>query len=67
MKNSRIDSALDSICGHGCSYVNKVLNDKQVQQGCIELLALNQTDKNTVIAELKLVMSVYDQTGSCAV
>ena len=67
MKNSRIDSALDSICGRGCSYVNKVLNDKQAQQGCSELLALNQTDQNAVIAELKSVMSVYDQTGSCVV
>lgn len=67
MKNSQVDSVLDSICGRGCSYVNKVLNDKQVQQGCSELLQLNRSDQNAVIAELKSVMSVYDQTGSCGV
>lgn len=67
MKKSRIDSVLNSICGRGCGYVNKVLNDKQVQQGCSELLELDLSDRNAVIDELKSVMSVYDQTGSCGV
>lgn len=65
MKNSRIDSALDSICGRGCSYVNKVLKDKQAQQGCSELIKLSRSDQNLVINELKSVMSIYDHTGSC--
>jgi len=67
MKNSRVDSALNVICARGCRYVNKVLNDKQAQLHCSELFKLNRSEQKVVIEELKSVMSVYDQTGSCSI
>ena len=67
MNNSQVDSALNSICGRGCRYVNKVLNDKQAQLDCNEFLKLNRSDQYAVIEELKSVMSVYGQTGSCSI
>ncbi len=67
MKNSRIDRVTHSICERGCRYVNAILHDKKAQQNCGELLKLNRDEQKTVIKELKSVMSVYDQTGSCSV
>ncbi len=65
MKSSQVDSAVDVICNRGCRYVNAVINDSSAQQSCQELLSLNNTEKVVVIEELRSVMSVYDQTGSC--
>lgn len=67
MNNSRVESAINSICGRGCRYVNKVLNDKQAQLDCSELFKLSRSDQSSVIKELKSVMSVYDKTGSCSI
>ncbi|MBT4452135.1 MAG: hypothetical protein HOC92_20725 [Gammaproteobacteria bacterium] len=65
MSDSRVDGVINSICKKGCRYVNTILSDEKAQQSCRELLQLNTSDQNIVIDELKSVMSVYDQTGSC--
>ena len=65
MTNSQLDNVIDAICNRGCRYVNAVLNESAIQQGCEELLQLNKAEKVVVIEQLKSVMSVYDQTGSC--
>ncbi len=65
MTDSRVDGVINSICNKGCRYVNAILSDEIAQQSCRELLQLNTSEQSIVIDELKSVMSIYDQTGSC--
>jgi hypothetical protein len=62
-----IDQAVDSICNQGCQYVNSVLEDYVTRVGCHELAELADDEQAIVLAELRSVMSVYAQTGSCEV
>jgi hypothetical protein len=62
-----IDQAIDSICNQGCQYVNAVLEDDAIRVDCNELARLCDEERAIVLAELKSVMSVYAQTGSCEV
>lgn len=67
MKGKRMDRVIDTICNRGCHYVNTVLTDSRTRGHCQEFLSLNSDEQVIVIDELKMVMSVYDQTGSCEV
>jgi hypothetical protein len=67
MENSQVDKVIHSICQRGCKYVNTVLQESCETQGCQELQKLNRVEQSLVIEELKSVMSVYNQTGSCKV
>lgn len=65
MGKQEIDQAVDSICKQGCQYVNSVLQDDEARVECAELAKLGDEELAVVLAELKSVMSVYAQTGSC--
>ena len=67
MGNEHVEQAVLSICNRGCQYVNSVLADDDIRTNCKELVALPSSDQDAVLEELKSVMSVYDQTGSCEV
>ncbi len=67
MGKQEIDQAVDSICKQGCQYVKSVLEDDVIRVGCNELAHLCDEEQAVVLGELKSVMSVYAQTGSCEV
>lgn len=67
MRKQVIDQAIDSICKQGCQYVNSVLGDDANHSGCDELAQLQDDELAVVLAELRSVMSVYAQTGSCEI
>lgn len=67
MGKKEIDQTIDLICTQGCQYVNSVLENASIRNECIEFKRLNDTDQTLVLSELKSVMSVYAETGSCEV
>lgn len=67
MAKQEVDQAVLSICNQGCQYVNAVLYDDNVRVTCCELEQLDSEDQAIVLDELRSVMSVYAQTGSCEV
>ncbi len=67
MRKTQLDHVVDSICNRGCRYVNTLLSDSEARCRCQELLNLDQDQQRKVMDELKSVMSVYQQTGSCRV
>lgn len=65
MNNPRVDHVVDLICKRGCRYVNQVIDEGDEACNCRELHQLKPSEQHKVIEELKVVMSVYNQTGSC--
>ncbi len=67
VKNAQMNHAIECICHRGCRYVNSILADDDARQACKELQTLNSVQQRSVLKELKSVMSVYGETGSCQV
>lgn len=67
MKDTKVHSIVDAICKRGCRYVKGILKDSENRAYCQELLALKSDEQLLVVEELKSVMSVYEQTGSCKI
>ena len=51
---------IDQICEQGCTVVREVINKLEHHQLVNELEHLESAEKDTVLKELKAVMSVYD-------
>lgn len=64
-KNQHINTVVETICQRGCRYVNEILRDSDYRANCEPLLKLDAAEQDTVINELKSVMSVYNETGNC--
>ncbi len=62
---NQIELFLEQICEQGCRSVNKVI--KQLEKGeIIELTRdLNESQHKILLKELKSIMAVYGETGSC--
>lgn len=62
---NQIELVLEQICEQGCRSVNKVI--KQLETGGrIELTRdLNESQQKILLKELKSIMAVYGETGSC--
>ncbi len=51
---------IEQICGQGCTVVREVISKLEHHQQVNELEHLESAEKDTVLKELKAVMSVYD-------
>ncbi len=62
---NQIELFLEQICEQGCRSVNQVI--KQLEKGeSIELTRdLNESQQKILLKELKSIMAVYGETGSC--
>jgi len=62
---NQIELFLEQICEQGCRSVNKVI--KQLEKGeVIEItMDLNELEQKILLNELKSIMAVYGETGSC--
>jgi len=65
LKDKRVSTVVEIICERGCRYVNAILGDTQQRADCGPLLQLTSAEQASVLKELKAVMSVYENTGSC--
>jgi len=65
VRNRRLNAVVEDICQRGCRYVNGILVDAEKRRACEALRKLNSSERATVMSELKAVMSVYNETGSC--
>ena len=63
--DKHIELSLEHICEQGCRAVNKVIN--QLKKGeMIEMTRhLNELQQEILLKELKSIMAVYGETGSC--
>jgi len=61
----QIELSLEQICEQGCRSVNQVI--QQLENGeLIELTRhLNDSQHQILLKELKSIMAVYGETGSC--
>jgi len=67
VENTQVYHVIDSICHRGCRYVNSIIVDSEARRRCKELQALKSIQQRGDLKELKTVMSVYDETGSCKI
>jgi len=56
-----VESAVESICAKGCSYVYDVIELVENNHSPIQLLSLSNTDQQKVLHELKAIMKVYQE------
>lgn len=63
--DKQIDLCLEQICGQGCRSVNQII--QQLEQGKVIKLAqhLSALQRGRLLEELKNIMAVYAETGSC--
>lgn len=65
MTRQRIDDCIEALCNKGCSAVWGYIEALEAGTSLPETQELNATERQTVLIELKSVMSVYQ--GSCSV
>ena len=65
MQNMNIDACIEAICKKGCQEVRREIRLLEQGQPLPELLHLSQTARQSVLSELKSIMSVYGD--SCRV
>ncbi|MBL7003051.1 MAG: hypothetical protein ISR69_03360 [Gammaproteobacteria bacterium] len=65
--NNMKEQLVETLCGHGCQYVNQLLASSKMQQECDLLNQVSQAEKEWILAELRSIMSVYENSGSCTV
>jgi hypothetical protein len=65
--DKQINSCLEQICEQGCRSVNQVI--QQLEQGDVieEIAYLSRVQQQRLLQELKSIMAVYAETGSCEV
>jgi hypothetical protein len=57
---AHIQSIIESICGLGCGRVNEIIDALERGNSVDETRALDTSDQQRVLMELKAIMAVYD-------
>ena len=66
ISRKRVERTVETVCGRGCDYVRRVIAqlDFDPATDILEMRELRlQPDRSAVLAELKEIMSVYDESG----
>lgn len=63
----QINHCLEQICERGCREVNVVISQLEAGKRSTECAVLDEAQTARLLAELKAVMAVYAETGSCSV
>ena len=59
---AQVQSSIESICALGCDRVNEIIDALERGDSIAELNALDKTDQQGVLNELKAIMAVYDRS-----
>jgi hypothetical protein len=65
--DKQIDLCIEQICEQGCRYVNQVIEQLEKNKIMDRLNHLNFVQQKILLRELKSIMAVYADTGSCEV
>ena len=57
---AHVQSTIESICELGCDRVNDIIDSLERGNDVVETAALDKTDRQRVLLELKEIMAVYD-------
>ncbi len=61
----QIELSLEQICEQGCRSVNKVIQQLENGEVIESTRHLNESQQKILLQELKSIMAVYGETGSC--
>lgn len=61
MDQAKIDRSIETLCHKGCSEVTRIIGMLEQNQPLPETEALDISERNAVLHELKAIMAVYDR------
>jgi len=65
MDQSRITHCIEVLCQKGCKEVSQVILALERGEPMAEVQELNESERQAVLTELKSIMSVYQEGGTC--
>jgi hypothetical protein len=63
----QVDHCIEVICQQGCRMVNQVIVAWDAGQTPAAAVLLDEAQQQVVLVELKAIMAVYAETGSCEI
>ena len=60
MDKLKVNKCIEALCANGCEAVRATVSSMEMGASSEQLLNLDQDEYNTVLNELKSIMSVYD-------
>lgn len=65
MDHSEIARCVEILCQRGCKEVSRLILALERGESVMETQALGPEERQAVLDELKTIMAVYDERGSC--
>lgn len=65
MEPSKTSRCIEILCQKGCKEVSLVILALEREEPLEELRDLSQSERQAVLAELKSIMAVYQEGGTC--
>lgn len=65
MNQSRIAHCIEVLCQKGCKEVSLVILALERGEPMAEVQELNEDERQVVLNELKSIMAVYQENGTC--
>lgn len=64
MDKHKVNQYVEALCANGCEVVRATISSMEIGAASEQLQNLDQDEYNTVLNELKSIMSVYDTSDS---
>jgi len=61
MDKLKVNQCVEALCANGCEAVRATINSMEIGASPAQLHDLDQDEYDTVLNELKSIMSVYDE------
>ncbi|MDD5329019.1 MAG: hypothetical protein PHX38_03380 [Sulfuricella sp.] len=65
MNHPKIAHCVETLCQKGCKEVSRLILTLERGEPVAEVLELPPAERQAVLDELKAIMAVYDERGSC--
>ena len=65
MHTSKTSRCIETLCQKGCKEVSLVILALERKEPLEELRGLDESERQAVLAELKSIMAVYQEGGTC--
>lgn len=63
MLKQELQTIVDSLCADGCKAVSRYISEIEAGKSPPAMRALNPTEREAVLSELRSIMAVYDRCG----
>jgi len=65
MDQSKIAHCIEALCQKGCKEVSRIIHALERGEAMAEAQELNEDERQEVLHELKSIMAVYREGGTC--